>query len=88
LNGAQTNPACAGKDAARRVDRELVAAQFPRPAAPAMIRAVVAGSESRSVLSSFVPPKTQSFVRGMAYMSGGPSQTTAWLCGSLGTITT
>ncbi len=31
----------------------------------------------RSALSALVPPKTQSFVRGIAYMSGGSSQTTA-----------
>ena len=42
------------------------------------MRAVVAGSIARSSLSSFVPPKTQSFVRGMAYMSGASSHAIAY----------
>ena len=32
---------------------------------------------ARSSLNSFVPPKTQSFARGIAYMSGASSQTIA-----------
>ncbi len=43
----------------------------------ATIRDVVAGSAARLSLTSFVPPKTQSFARGIAYMSGASSQTIA-----------
>ena len=37
----------------------------------ATIRAVVAESTTRSSLRSFVPPKTQSFLRGIAYIERG-----------------
>ena len=55
----------------------------------AIIRDVVAGSAAKLSLTSFVPPKTQSFVRGIAYMSGASSQTIAQERPSiLGTIAT
>src|ERR1051325_2388290 len=41
------------------------------------IGVVVAGSAARWLLGSFVPPKTQSFVRGIVYMSGVSLHTNA-----------
>jgi len=43
----------------------------------ATIRDVVAGSANKLSLTSFVPPKTQSSLRGIAYMSGSSSHTIA-----------